>query len=360
MSKHYWPRVAVPARNEAGRLESLLNSLAYQTWQTLYGKRLPVVIVLNNCDDGSRQVLDQLVPHYPTLDLTILDVHFPPSKAHVGSARRLAMETACHCVADPARTVLMTTDADATPDLNWVAANIAAIEAGADVVGGEIVADRDEEERLGPGFLARAKRHKHYSQLADKLTSLIDPLPWDRAPRHSDHSGGSIAVTVQAYRAVGGMYALPFREDIDLVERLTAAGARLRHDPDVRVTVSARIVGRAASGMAECLRGWLIEEHEGRPHLVEDPMWIEQRAARRRAIRTTDLDDPDHVDELSRFLQVPRRKLFAPDGGPVGTGHLIRRFAPDELDAVPTVPVGIAIALINQRISTLEGQVHAA
>jgi len=360
VSKHYWPRVAVPARNEAGRLESLLNSLASQTWQTLSGKRLPVVIVLNNCDDGSRQILDQLVPQHPSLDLTVLDVQFPPSKAHVGSARRLAMETACRGARDDARTILMTTDADATPDPNWVAANIAAIDAGADVVGGEIIADRGEEERLGPGFLERAKLHKRYTELADKLTGLIDPLPWDPAPRHTDHSGGSIAVTVQAYRAVGGMHALPFREDIDLVERLTEAGARLRHDPAVRVTVSARIVGRAASGMADCIRGWLMEEIEGRPHLVEDPLWIEQRAVRRRAIRTTDFADLDQVDELARLVDVPTRKLFSPDGARIGVGHLIRCFAPDDLDVAPVVPVRVAISLITQRIAALEGQVHAA
>ena len=360
MSTNYWPRVAIPARNEAGRLHTLLRSLAGQSWQQSSGLALPVIVVLNNCDDGSGALLQELVPVFPSLDLTVVDVQFDPGVAHVGSARRLALEVACSGARDLSHTVLLTTDADAVPDPNWVAANLKAIEAGADVVGGEIIGDRGEEARLGAGFQARVALHRTYMQLADRLADLIDPLHWDPTPRHSDHSGASIAVRASAYRAVGGLRPLPVREDIDLIDRLRAAGARLRHDPAVRVTVSARLVGRATSGMADCIRGWLKQETEGRPHLVEDPLAIEARLNRRRAIRTANLVSETSRQELAAYLGIPPQDLLSVHGGPLGRQLLIRRFAGDDLDAPATVPVHLAIPLITQRISALEGAFHAA
>ena len=100
---NYWPRVAVPARNEATRLKRLFTSLSNQSWQSSTGRQLPLVIALNNCDDGSRQVLDDLVPRFPELDVMIADVSFVPPAAHVGSARRLAMEMALQGAAEIGR-----------------------------------------------------------------------------------------------------------------------------------------------------------------------------------------------------------------------------------------------------------------
>ncbi len=70
------------------------------------------------------------------------------------------------------------------------------------------------------------------------------------------------------------MPALPFREDIAFVERVCRAGYRLRHPLDVRVSVSARLDGRAAGGMSDCLKSWLAAEVEQRPHFVENPKAI--------------------------------------------------------------------------------------
>ena len=51
--------------------------------------------------------------------------------------------------------VILTTDADAAPANSWVEANLQAVAAGADMVGGRIVGDPVEEARLGSGFLHR-------------------------------------------------------------------------------------------------------------------------------------------------------------------------------------------------------------
>ena len=263
------PIVCVPARNEANRLPSLLRALANQTWLEIGPTPLQTVIVLNNCDDDSERVVEAMADELARISFHIIAVQFPPALAHVGSARRLAMDSGLALAS--ANSVLLTTDADAVPRHDWIDANLRAIKEGADIVGGLIVGDPREEALLGPGFVRRAKRHLHYASLVDQLTSLLHPIPHDPWPRHSDHTGASLAVRGEVYAAVGGMPALPVREDLAFVERVCRAGYRLRHPLDVRVTVSARLDGRAPGGMSDCLKAWLDAETDGQPHLVEDP-----------------------------------------------------------------------------------------
>ena len=221
------PIVCVPARNESKRLPALLRSLQQQTWLRVNNRSLQTVLVLNNCDDNSRAVVQRSAPDLPGVSLHLIEVQFASENAHVGSARRLAMETAFALA--PNNSVLLTTDADAIPRHDWVEANLRAIASGADLVGGHIVGNKQEEALLGPRFVRRAARHLYYAKLVDRLTSLVDPLPHDPWPRHSDHTGASLAVRSEVYAAVGGMPALPFREDVAFVERVRRAGYRLRH-----------------------------------------------------------------------------------------------------------------------------------
>ena len=86
-----------------------------------------------------------------------------------------------------------------------------------------------------------------------------------------------LAVRGEVYRATGGMPRLSFREDIAFVTKVCQAGYRLRHPLDVQVVVSARLVGRAAGGMADCLKTWVAAEEKDLPHLVEDPNAVAQR-----------------------------------------------------------------------------------
>ena len=266
------PIVCVPARNEADRLPCLMQALHKQTWVRLVNRPLRTVLVLNNCNDDSRAVATRAAEALSCVSLHIVEVEFALVNAHVGSARRLAMDTAF--AQAPTNSVLLSTDADAVPRDDWVEANLRAIASGADLVGGYIVGDKQEETLLGPGFVRRATRHLYYAKLVNRLTSLLDPLPHDPWPRHFDHTGASLAVRSEVYAAVGGMPALPSREDVAFVENVCRAGYRLRHPLDVQVTVSARLEGRAAGGMSDCLKSWLAAEEFGLPHLVEDPQAI--------------------------------------------------------------------------------------
>ena len=344
------PVIAVPARNEEGRLPRLAAALARQTVLERSPAPLDVVIVLNNTTDRSRFALEAAAEAFPRLRLSLVEVTFPPDRAHVGSARRMAMDRAAALA--PAG-VILTTDADAEPAETWVEANLRAFAQGADLVGGRIVGDPAEEARLGPAFLRRAGLHARYAALRDELAALIDPLEHDPWPRHCDHTGGSLAVRTAVYRAVGGLDPAPYREDVAFVSRTRAAGFRLVHPLDVAVTVSARTEGRAAGGMADCLSAWMRAEAEGRPALVECPEAVERRLLRRKAIRDTGIMSRAQAAEALGALGLPGAEGLS-------AAALIERHAGEALDAPATVPATEAIARLEARIALLRRLSDAA
>ncbi len=354
MGSTWHPIVAVPARNEAQRLPRLIEALAGQSWIAARGRALRLVIVFNNCTDGSAGIARAAAARHPGLEMEAVEIAFPEASAHVGSARRLAMQRASEIAGGRAGSVLLSTDADAVPPPDWVEANLRAIDEGADLVGGRIVGDPDEEARLGPAFGRRAARHLRYLALADRLAALVDPLPHDPWPRHWDHTGASLAVRGEVHEAVGGVPAIPFREDLAFVTRARAMGFLLRHAPDVEVGVSARLAGRAQGGMADCLKAWIAEEEEGRPHLVEAPSSVLERLERRRMLRSLAGLRREQRDAVLARLGLDA-DVLAPD-----TQALVEAHAPDDPDAMAAVPVDLAIDELARMIAEREGEVRAA
>lgn len=356
MTDRWNPVVAIPARNEEERLPRLIEALSRQSW-TKGGRRLPVTVVMNNCTDGTAQAAESAGQRYPNLRLDLVQIEYSGTDAHVGSARRLAMDRALAAAGEPAdRVALLTTDADAVPAPDWVEANLAALGGGADLVGGLIIGDVREEALLGAGFQQRAALQARYARLADHLTALIDPLPFDPWPRHHDHTGASLCVRGGVYRSVGGLPVLPFREDLGFVSRARAQGFRLRHDVAVRVGVSARLEGRAQGGMADTLKAWLAAVREGAPQLVEAPEQIEKRALRRAALRSL---ENGGSDAAAGALLGPELLRAARRSGLHGTA-LVELLAPDEPDAPGTVAVEAAIAELERAIAAQEKSLAAA
>src|SRR5579872_7382287 len=288
------PVIAVPAKNESERLPALLRALARQTWISSSNRPLDVVVVVNNCTDHSAEIVRAEAARYAGLDVRVVEVDFPGLSAHVGSARRFAMQRA-QDIGGPAA-VLFSTDADATPADDWVEASLRAICAGADIVTGHIVGNEEEEKALGAGFRRRAARHLQYATLVDRLKSLVKPRDHDPWPRHGDHTGASIAVRAGVYSMVGGIPALPFREDVAFVAHAVAAGYRLRHAPEVRVGVSARLEGRARGGMADCLKNWVAAEAAGLPHVVESAQSVFHRLASEARNAPTNIAGRSHAN----------------------------------------------------------------
>lgn len=333
MLAHLSPVVAVPARNEAQRLPHLLRALNGQQRWTDGPAILPVVLVLNNTTDDSAAIVRSLMASLSRIAIHMVERSFAPEAAHVGSARRLAMETAAGIIGS--NSAILTTDADAIPAEDWVERNLLALANGADIVGGRIVGDPEEEAHLGRGFQRRAAKYAQYANLCDELASIIDPVSHDPWPRHQDHTGGSIAVRGDVYTAVGGMPALPFREDIGFVSTVLRAGYRLVHPMAVTVTVSARTEGRAPGGMADCVKSWLADELAGKPILVESPHAVEDRLWMRHAARHQECTDPLKIAKL------------------------LDKQATAALDVIGTVPIDRAIFQISQRLLQLKGVRHA-
>jgi hypothetical protein len=278
--------VCIPARNEAERLPLLLASLAAQD---VAGPDTPlrVVVLANNCTDGTVQSVrrSERDGALANLDLRLIAATLEGPEAHVGTARRMALEAGADWLAEGGAEdgVLLTTDADARLPEDWVSANLRAL-AGAEIVGGRLVIDGDEA--IDPAVADLNDRVERYWTGVRRLEELLDPLPFDPAPRHGDHTGASLAFPVSLYRAVGGLPPLPCGEDNALVGLMRDGGARLRHCPQVSVRVSARRDGRVAGGMAtEMARR--ARAAAGEPYLLpEATHWrhvVERRAALRRA-----------------------------------------------------------------------------
>lgn len=249
--------VAIPVKNESERLLKCLTALAAQT--DYRGRRLDpetfrVFIFANNCTDGSaslaRSIADRLC-----LPLTVTEAQLSQAEAHAGNARGSAMDMAAAWLAqnDAMTGVLLTTDADSRVPPLWIATNLSAIEVGADAVLGRI--QLDEEGDLLPGALHRRGRlESEYEALLTQLFAILDPVAFNPWPHHATISGASLAVTREVYLRAGGLPRVPLGEDKALVAELFRRDAKVRYSPDIVVTTSGRLVGRAPGGVADTLR----------------------------------------------------------------------------------------------------------
>ena len=238
--------ICVPARNESDRLPVLLNALARQDAEP----PLQVALLLNNTEDESAAFANIFArSHDGRLKLVVVEKTFSEPLAHAGSARRAAMDLGAELL-DGDEGVLISTDADCRPPRTWVRANLAAMAIDR-VVGGRIVLD--EREAVDPRLRAvRARLDRYWAQVR-AIEDAIDPCPWDQPPRHGDHTGASLAMTVGLYRRAGGVPVMASGEDRALVEHARAVGGRLVHPRSVWTRASARLHGRAQGGMASDL-----------------------------------------------------------------------------------------------------------
>ncbi|EIZ79853.1 family 2 glycosyl transferase [Novosphingobium sp. Rr 2-17] len=267
--------VCVPARNEAESLPILLSALAAQTWP----HAIALSIVVNNSDDDSLAVIENArVRTMGRLSIHVEDVKFPLELAHAGSARRRAMDNGLALLPEQARGVLVSTDADTRPPPEWLEHIARAITGGADLVGGRIALE--DAEPLPHNVVALRAAWDRYWQVVRTIEDDLDPLPWDPAPRHGDHTGASLAIRAELYGACGGVPVLPTGEDRALVAAALAQGGRLTHPADVFTYVSPRRDGRAERGMAQAMQDLFDLAATGAPprapgfeHWCERALW---------------------------------------------------------------------------------------
>ena len=241
--------VAVPVKNEVERIGLCLDALAAQ--EEVDPSELAVVLMLNNTTDGTAEAVRALAPLAP-FALHLCEVDLDPAHANAGWARRLAMDAAADLAAPGG--LILTTDADTLVNGDWIAANRREVARGVDAVAGYVMADPMELMQLDAAVLDRGRLEWQYQQLAAELVARIDREAHDPWPRHNQNCGASAAITVEAYRRIGGLPPKPVGEDRALFEKVRELDGRVRHSLDVQVVTSARTDGRASGGLADEIR----------------------------------------------------------------------------------------------------------
>ncbi|GAC1345459.1 MAG: glycosyltransferase family 2 protein [Acetobacteraceae bacterium] len=308
--------VAVPVKDEDGHIAECLRALALQDEV----RPDAIVLLVNNTTDRTVAIAQALRPSLP-VPIEILEHWFPLEAASAGAARRMAMERAAVLLeAQPGPAALFTTDADGRVRPDWVAANLFHLRAGADAVAGRAVLDPADAAAIPDRLVADDAAECAYALALDRLDALLDPEPWDPLPRHVEHSGASIAVDLPTYRRAGGMPGAALAEDRRFFAALRRLDARIRHAPEIEVTVSGRMVGRAPGGMADTIHRRMAAAD---PYLDDALEPASAHASRadlrgrfRRAWQAGGASRQVLLPELARDLGLPTATLIAACASP--------------------------------------------
>ena len=259
--------VIVPAKDEEHTLDNTLRALYHQVDQqgTPISKRwYEIIVFANNCTDNTAGIARQFAANHPDVALHIIEHQLLAPQAHVGYVRRVLMDEAYRrlCTLGSLRGVIASTDGDTTVSPTWIHYTLQAIEQGADVVGGRIIA---EPQQAGRRYYLQDVSYRY---LQAQIESIIDPDPVDPWPRHFQNFGPSLAVTAELYARAGRLPVLPSLEDVRFYEALQRCDARIRHCPQVQVSTSARTRGRVAFGFSVQLQQWQEMLQTGIPFTV--------------------------------------------------------------------------------------------
>ena len=314
--------VIIPVRDEEESLPATLAALAGQRdarGSALSHDRFEIILLVNNSVDGSATVARVFASQHPALALHVIEINLPQDEAHVGRARRLLMDLAANRLGPSG--LIATTDADTVVAPDWIAMTLAEIDAGADAVAGRILVDPVGFAQHDPYAHLFHLRDVTYRYLVAELEARLAPDPFDPWPRHFQHFGPSMAVTVETYLRSGGMPPLPSLEDVAFYDALRRIGARIRHAPAVRVVTSARPTGRTSFGFAVQLELWSQMGARDEPFMVESVPAVLARLAGQ-----PDIGEP--LAPIETAIEELRRILSRLRSGRIGTVHALEQVKP--------------------------------
>ena len=182
--------VVVPARDEEALVGACVRALAAPEGVEPGAHEL--LLVLDRCTDATEARARAAAGG---LALHVLHAAEPG----VGAARRLGMDLACerlHAVGRPDG-LIACTDADSEVGPDWLAAQLAAVEAGARAIGGRAALSEAEQEALGPEIRARREREaaarlERPEVVTRTPSSRSIGTPWRRSSRSRPSSSSPV------------------------------------------------------------------------------------------------------------------------------------------------------------------------
>ena len=247
--------ICIPVRDEARNIAGLFAALAAQRG----APDVAVAIAFDGCRDDS----DAIARHHAAAHGLALHAAALPRMDRADAGRARGAVLALGRTVARARGMLLTTDADTRPAVDWVASTVTALRA-ADVVCGRIERHRRPADRWRDPIEA-------YLDRLHLVQRTIDPVAGDASPSHWHQGGASIALTSEAWDRLACLALPPSGEDQAIVRAARLAGLVVRQDPAVRVRTSARLRGRADGGLADALRTGRADAAIGREPMMEHP-----------------------------------------------------------------------------------------
>lgn len=242
---------AVPAKDEEESISDCIRALENQ--YNAMGKRIPwseyeALILVNNTTDDTVQKAMKTRRHP---GIHVVSVHLPAPYAHIGWARRLAMEWGSERLklGRQPRGIIVSTDADSQVAPNFI------YELRRSFTNPEVEAAgaRLQVEEVASDYLFASLRsyftlERQLRQAAQK-DATFDLM-------HSHFSGAGFAVRQGVYEAVGGLTPFPYNEDKHFYYKLLQRDARVSMNDRLLVHTSGRLAGRTEWGMAAQFRQW--------------------------------------------------------------------------------------------------------
>lgn len=223
--------IVIPVNDEAELLPDCIAALRVAIGECLRrrpGAAVTVRFALDRCVDESAEIIR-------AAGLAAVTSELPG----VGAARAAGVNSALETMRSAAaeRTLIASTDADSVVPRNWLTHMADLADEGSDIVVGPVRPRPDD--------------------LDDERRSAWEATHRDGQARGHVH-GANLGIRGSVYLAVGGFAPMLEHEDVDLVSRASAAGARTRATDATCVITSGRLEGRTAGGYAGYLREQLL------------------------------------------------------------------------------------------------------
>ncbi len=308
--------IAIPIKNEEEHLPACLEAIDRAA--QVFGGRVTIVAVLNDCSDGTFDVLTQWRPRFA--EVSWHAVSLLAACRHAGWARRLAWDSAASLL-EHDDDLMLSTDADTNVAPDWIVRAAAHIDDGYDAVAGRALTVRGDREQLGATARRRLDMIGRYYTALDYLRADAEASPHDPWPRHFYEGGASIALSRGLYRRIGGAPTPPVAEDRALFDHIRRHGGRVRHALDVRVFTSCRTAGRAPGGMADAVARWIDQPDDAPLH---------------ETYGVAAALDPNHATGLDRLSFATLPAAIAEAQRRI---RLARRAEPPKIETIRVVPI---------------------